>query len=99
MSNTHSTLYRRPERVRDDILSQDSERLYRRRMDAGLSMARLAALAGVSKGSISMLESDDMSASPEMLSKLSRALGCTPLDLMPPDRSAARTRRIKVPAA
>lgn len=56
--------------------------LRRKRMEAGLSQARLAEITGLSTSLLSALECGDSGASPSTVVTLAAALGCTPADLM-----------------
>jgi transcriptional regulator with XRE-family HTH domain len=70
------------------IFTQDARKLRRKRLEAGLTGAQLAALAGTSKVTISLLENRHQSARPGMLAALAAALGCKPADLMPDEDAA-----------
>jgi transcriptional regulator with XRE-family HTH domain len=69
----------------DRELTQDPQRLRRRRILAGLTVRQLSQKAGVATGSISELENGGKSARPPMLAKLAHALGCEIADLVPPE--------------
>lgn len=74
-----------PNRLADHSrpLNQDPVRLRRKRVEAGLTGAGLAAAAGCSAPYVSQLQKGRYSASPQMLVKLADALGCEVEDLMP----------------
>lgn len=72
-------------------LYQDPERLRRKRIEAGLDQATLAARADSHQSYISNLEHGTRSASAPMLKRLADALGCPVADLMPaPSRKRVR---------
>lgn len=60
----------------------DRKALRRMRMEAGLSQARLAQLAGLSTSQVSALECGTSGASPTALNSLAFVLRCEPVDLM-----------------
>jgi transcriptional regulator with XRE-family HTH domain len=67
-----------------DVASALGAEVHRRRRDAGLSMAALAAKAGVSQPFISRLERGRASPSMSTLTRLAAALGVAPGDLIAP---------------
>ena len=77
----------RPGPERD--LNQDPKRLRRRRVAAAMSMTELAAAAECSLPYLSQLERGQYSASPKVLARLAKALGCEITDLMPPEANGA----------
>lgn len=70
---------------RPAALSQDKQRIRRRRMAAGLTIREASALAGCSTGLISDLENGNKSAGVRTLAALAKAYGCEITDLMPPE--------------
>jgi transcriptional regulator with XRE-family HTH domain len=64
-------------------LSQDPDRLFRRRIVAGLTQQELAWRAGLVKSTVSRLERGFASAEPATLQALAAALVCPVEDLMP----------------
>jgi len=85
MRETTGTVNRREG---DKPLTQDPQRLWRRRMEAGLTLRQLAEKAHVGHGSISDLERGKQSARVTMLAALARALECEIADLMPQEPAA-----------
>ncbi|GII88205.1 hypothetical protein Ssi03_61950 [Sphaerisporangium siamense] len=65
-------------------LNQDPDRIRRLRTEAGLDGQSLARLAGISKSYLWQIEQGNANASPPILGKIARALGCEIADLMPP---------------
>lgn len=65
--------------------NQDPARVRRKRIEAGLTQGALAAKSEISQAYMSMLEKGSASASPPVLSRIARALGCEIPDLMPPE--------------
>lgn len=61
-----------------------SVELKRRRIEAGLSVNRLAEAAHLSQGMVSLIESDQRGPSVETLFRISVALGTTPDDILRP---------------
>ena len=61
----------------------DPDELWRRRVEAELGQAELAALAGVTQSHISKIERGHRGADPKTAGNIARALGCTIADLMP----------------
>jgi len=64
-------------------LDHDPRRLRRRRIEAGLTLAALAAKTNLSSGHLCELEKGTRNPSPHALARLAAALGCEPADLMP----------------
>jgi transcriptional regulator with XRE-family HTH domain len=73
---------RPPRRSEDQLLSTLSARIRARRRDRALSLDRLAALAGVSKGVLVQLDKGDANPSIATLSKIAAALGASVADLV-----------------
>jgi transcriptional regulator with XRE-family HTH domain len=65
-------------------LTQDPERIFRKRNEAGLQQKELAARAGITPSRMSRIESGQFAAAPDVLHRLAEALGCPVTDLMPP---------------
>jgi len=61
----------------------DAEAVRRKRAEAGLSQAQLAAKTGVTQPHISAIERGASSPSVDVLHALARAFGCKVQDLMP----------------
>jgi transcriptional regulator with XRE-family HTH domain len=61
----------------------DGNKLYVRRIEAGLSQDILAELAGVSQTLISQIERGVCGTTPDKMPKFAAALGCNVRDLMP----------------
>lgn len=72
-------------------LSQDPERVRRRRIEAGLNLPALAAKAAMSKGHLSNIENGKVSPTAKTLGRLAAALDCEIADLMPPPEPTAVT--------
>lgn len=69
----------------------DRERLKRKRAEAGLSQAELAAASGTSVQQISRLERGKSGPSSRLMPRLARALGCEVVDLMPAETGEAKS--------
>ncbi|MGW5477612.1 helix-turn-helix domain-containing protein [Streptomyces sp. NPDC004008] len=80
-----------PQRLQDRRTTQDPERLWRRRVEAGLNQRELARKAGISDAYMSQLARGVRPASPRVLKRLAQALDCEIVDLMPPEPSADDT--------
>lgn len=63
----------------------DTQRLMRRRVEAGLSQNALARKAGVTKQLVSAVSLGKANFSPETLAKVAKALDCEISDLLPED--------------
>lgn len=70
---------------RERPLTQDRNRLRRRRIAAGLNLREAGELAGVDFSMINKLENGKRSAGPHILAALAKAYGCEITDLMPPE--------------
>lgn len=70
-------------------LSQDPDRCFRKRIEAGLTQMQLGTRSGLSDATVCRIENGDVVASPESLAALAEALGCTVTDLMPAEPEPA----------
>ena len=75
-------MYNHPVATDRQLLTLLSERIRARRRDRRLSLDRLAALAGVSKGALVQVENGDANPSIATLCKLAAALGASVADLV-----------------
>lgn len=69
---------------RRPVLDHDPKRVRRHRVAAGLEAQELARRVGISKSALSKIERGRNNASPGVLERLAKELGCTIADLMPP---------------
>ena len=65
-------------------LTQDPERIWRKRVEAGLEQHELAAKAEIHRSKMSRIECGRLPARPAELLRIAEALGCPVTDLMPP---------------
>ena len=65
-------------------LTQDPDRIFRKRIEAGLEQQELAARAGIHPSKMSRIENGRFAAKPADLHSIAAALGCHVTDLMPP---------------
>lgn len=72
-------------------LPQDPAKIVRRRYELGLTSQEVAERAGLSKGSVSLIERGLRGPAATTLAKIAAALECQPIDLMPdlPQRALA----------
>ena len=68
-------------------MAQSPERVFRKRVEAGLQQNELARMAGITSATMSRIETGFSSAKPAVLVRIAKALGCEVVDLMP-DESA-----------
>ena len=73
----------------DRSLTQDRQRLRRRRLAAGLTLREAGERAGRDFSMIAKLENGKRSAGPHTLAALAKAYGCEITDLMPPESAVA----------
>lgn len=71
-------------------LSQDPDRLFKRRILANLTQQQLGDKVNRAKSTISKLELGNCSARPDTLHALAEALGCTVDQLMPANMGASQ---------
>lgn len=76
---------------RSKKVPQDGDRIYQRRIEAGLRQGELAALANISPQHMSHIEQNKFGASPEALGRLADVLKCTVADLMPTSAGEAES--------
>lgn len=69
-------------------MTQSPERIFRRRVAAGLLQNELARRAQVSTATMSRIEGGIMSARPDVLCRLALVLGCEVTDLMPDETAS-----------
>ena len=65
-------------------LTQEPDRVWRKRVEAGLEQYELAAKAAIHPSKMSRIESGRLAAKPAELHRLAEVLGCHVTDLMPP---------------
>ena len=70
-------------------MAQSPERVYRKRVEAGLSQDQAASMAGIVRSHLSGIENGQRGASPAVLCRIAAALGCNVADLMPDESAAA----------